>query len=78
MSGGAAIILVSHGELRRFIIDALVAGGAGDADAAVVAEGSSGPICVALTATAFRGCRAICGFIARGEIDPKAQPRVFA
>ena len=73
MSGSG--IVVSDGELRRFIIDALVAGGAGGADAAVVADGLVWANLRGVDGHGVSRLPSYLAMIARGEIDPKAQPR---
>jgi len=70
-------VLVDHGELERFIRDVLVAHGASAKDATAVAQG--------LVWSNLRGgdghgvsrLPRYLKFLERGEIDPKAQPRLI-
>jgi ureidoglycolate dehydrogenase (NAD+) len=69
-------IVVGHEELSRFIRDALVAKGACAADAAAVAEGL---VWANLRGVDGHGVSRLPFYLAmieRGEIDPKAQPRL--
>ena len=67
---------VSHGELSRFIRDVLVAHGASDQDAVSVAEGLVWANLRGVDGHGVSRLPRYLGFIARGEIDPKAKPRV--
>jgi len=69
-------IVVGHEELGRFIRDALMANGASEQDAAMVAEGL---VWANLRGGDGHGVSRLPRYlmlIARGEIDPKAQPRL--
>jgi len=68
--------VVGHEELGRFIRDALMANGASEQDAAMVAEGL---VWANLRGGDGHGVSRLPRYlmlIARGEIDPKAQPRL--
>jgi ureidoglycolate dehydrogenase (NAD+) len=74
MSGGG--IVVGHEELARFIREVLVAKGASAADAASVADGL---VWANLRGVDGHGVARLSSYltlIERGEIDPKAQPRL--
>ena len=75
MSGGRNV--VGHDELKRFIGDVLAAKGASAADAATVAEGL---VWANLRGGDGHGVSRLPRYlklIERGEIDPKAQPRLI-
>jgi ureidoglycolate dehydrogenase (NAD+) len=75
MSGGR--IVVGHEELGRFIREALVAAGASGKDAAIVADGL---VWANLRGGDGHGISRLPRYlkiIERGEIDPKAQPRLI-
>jgi LDH2 family malate/lactate/ureidoglycolate dehydrogenase len=70
-------IVVSHHDLDRFIRDVLMAKGASEADAALVADGL---VWANLRGTDGHGVSRLPRYIRiieRGEIDPKARPRLI-
>ena len=70
-------MVVSHEELARFIRDALMTKGASVADAGVVADGL---VWANLRGVDGHGVSRLASYldmIERGEIDPKAQPRLL-
>jgi len=69
-------IVVGHGELRRFIRDALAAKGAGPADAAAVADGLVWANLRGIDGHGVSRLPAYLGMIERGGIDPRVQPRL--
>ncbi len=74
MSGNR--VLVGHEELGRFIREVLMADGARDSDAAIVAEGL---VWANLRGGDGHGVSRLPNYVAimkRGEIDPKAQPKL--
>jgi LDH2 family malate/lactate/ureidoglycolate dehydrogenase len=69
-------VLVGHDELGRFIRDVLMANGARGSDAAIVAEGL---VWANLRGGAGHGVSRLPNYVnimKRGEIDPKAQPKL--
>jgi len=69
-------IVVGHEELGRFIRDALAAAGASDADAATVADGLVWANLRGLDGHGVSRLPLYLAMIARGEIEPQAQPRL--
>jgi ureidoglycolate dehydrogenase (NAD+) len=70
-------IVVGHEELGRFIRDVLVAAGASEKDAATVAEGLVWANLRGVDGHGVSRLPRYLKIIERGEIDPKAQPRLI-
>jgi len=70
-------IVVGHEELKRFIGDALVATGASESDAGIVAEGLVWANLRGIDGHGVSRLPRYLKLIARGEIDPKAQPKLI-
>ena len=69
-------IVVGHDELGRFIRDVLVTAGASAKDAATVAEGLVWANLRGVDGHGVSRLPRYLKIIERGEIDPKAQPRL--
>src|ERR1700722_12605969 len=69
-------IVVSHQELGRFIREVLMATGAREKDAAIVAEGLVWANLRGVDGHGVSRLPRYLKIIERGEIDPKAQPRL--
>jgi ureidoglycolate dehydrogenase (NAD+) len=71
------MIVVGHEELARFIRDALIAKGASVADAGVVADGLVWANLRGVDGHGVSRLPSYLNMIERGEINPKAQPRLL-
>ena len=70
------MMVVGHEELARFIGDVLIAKGASAADAGTVAEGLVWANLRGVDGHGVSRLPSYLNMIERGEIDPKAQPRL--